>query len=185
MFVVGPSRSPMRDIRLWRSPSRCGVIRSIRAVIKPAHGGGTSEMSKPTITKLFVVSLIALVGGIVLAVLGSLVAFANGAFVMSGPDLTAIQWSPFAWSMIGITLIGIVAIIGGAIGQFVAWIGAVLNTSRLQDRTWFVVLLVVGLLSFGFVAMLVYVIAGPDGTIAAPQQVQQPQPAQQMHRLFR
>jgi hypothetical protein len=54
--------------------------------------------------------------------------------------------------------------IGGGIGQFVAWIGAVINTSRLDEKTWFIVLLVLGLLSFGLVAMLVYVLAGPDGT---------------------
>jgi hypothetical protein len=58
----------------------------------------------------------------------------------------------------------VIAIVGGAIGQFIAWIGAVVNTSRLEDKTWFVVLLVLGLLSFGFIAMLVYVLAGPDGT---------------------
>jgi hypothetical protein len=36
------------------------------------------------------------------------------------------------------------AIIGRAIGQFVAWIGAVLDTARLEDKTWFIVLLVTG-----------------------------------------
>jgi hypothetical protein len=41
-----------------------------------------------------------------------------------------------------------------------------LNTSMLEDKTWFLVLLVLGLLSFGFVAMLVYVLVGPDGSRA-------------------
>jgi hypothetical protein len=45
----------------------------------------------------------------------------------------------------------------------VAWIGAVLNTANLSDKTWFVVLLVVGLLGFAFIATIAYVIAGPDG----------------------
>jgi hypothetical protein len=66
--------------------------------------------------------------------------------------------------MVGLTVVGVLAIVGGAIGQFVAWIGAVLNTSRLDDKTWFVLLLVLGLLSFGFVPMLVYVLVGPDAT---------------------
>jgi len=52
---------------------------------------------------------------------------------------------------------------GGALGQFVAWIGALLNSAQLHDKTWFLVLLLVGLFSFGFIAMVVYVIAGPDG----------------------
>ena len=53
----------------------------------------------------------------------------------------------------------------GALAGLVAWIGAVLNTAQLEDKTWFIVLLVLGLLSFGFVAMIAYVIAGPDGTL--------------------
>ena len=46
-----------------------------------------------------------------------------------------------------------------------AWIGALVNTSALDDKTWFVILLVLGVLSFGFIPMLVYVLAGPDGTV--------------------
>lgn len=120
-------------------------------------------MSKSTVTKLFVGSLIAIVGGLVLLAIGVLLAIANGAFVMTGPDITGINASAFTWSLIGLAVVGVLAMVGGAIGQFVAWIGAVLNTSRLEDKTWFIVLLVLGLLSFGFVAMLVYVLGGPDG----------------------
>jgi hypothetical protein len=83
-----------------------------------------------------------------------------------------INSSPFAWSIVGLAVVGILAMVGGAIGQFVAWIGAVLNTSRLDDKTWFVMLFVLELLSFGFVAMRVYVLAGPDGNATAPMWVQ-------------
>lgn len=121
-------------------------------------------MSKTNVTKLFVGSLIAVVGGLVVLLVGVWLALANSALVMSGPDVTGIESSPFAWSMVGLAIVGVIAMIGGAIGQFVAWIGAVINTAYLEDKTWFVLLLVLGLLSFGFVAMLIYVIAGPDGT---------------------
>jgi hypothetical protein len=50
-----------------------------------------------------------------------------------------------------------------AVAHFVAWIGAVLNTAHLSDKTWCVVLLVVGLLGLVFIATVAYVIAGPDG----------------------
>jgi hypothetical protein len=122
-------------------------------------------MSKPTITKLFIGSLIALVGGLVLMVVGLLLAFANGAFQMTGPDVTGVNSTALSWSMVALVVVGALAMLGGAIGQFVAWIGAVLNTSHLEDKTWFILLLVLGLLSFGFIAMLVYVIGGPDGTM--------------------
>ena len=121
-------------------------------------------MTKPVIIKVFVGSLIAVVGGVVLIVGGGVLALANGTLTMSGPDLTGFKPSAAGWSLIGLVLVGGLAAIGGAIGQFVAWIGAVINTSRLEDKTWFIVLLVLGLFSFGFVAMLVYVLAGPDGT---------------------
>jgi len=121
-------------------------------------------MTKSTIARLFVGSLIAIIGGIVLLMIGILVGYANGAFVMSGPHLQGIESTPFAWSMVGLGVLGILAILGGGIGQFVAWIGAVLNTSRLDDKTWFILLLVLGLLSFGFIPMIIYLLVGPDST---------------------
>jgi len=45
----------------------------------------------------------------------------------------------------------------------VAWIGAVLNTANLADKTWFIVVLVGGLLGVGFLVTVAYVVAGPDG----------------------
>jgi hypothetical protein len=70
--------------------------------------------------------------------------------------------------MVALAVLAVLVLIGAAIAQFVAWLGAVLNTSRLQDKTWFVILLVTGLLSFGFIAMIVYVVAGPDGDRPEP-----------------
>ena len=121
-------------------------------------------MTKSTVTKIFIGSLVAIAGGVVLLAAGLILAYINGTFIMRGPDVVGIHPSAFTWSMAGLAVVGILAILGGALAQFVAWIGAVLNTSRLDDKTWFIVLLVLGLLSFGFIAMLVYLIAGPDGT---------------------
>ena len=127
-------------------------------------------MTKSTVTKIFIGSLFAIVGGVVLLVAGLLLAYTSGAFIMRGPDVVGIHPSAFTWSMAGLAIVGILAVIGGALAQFVAWIGAVLNTSRLEDKTWFIVLLVLGLLSFGFIAMIVYLVAGPDGTRQSAQQ---------------
>ena len=126
-------------------------------------------MTKSNVTKLFMGSLIAIVAGVFLVALGFMIALATGTFVMEGPDVTGFQLSSSAPAAFGLASVGLLAIVGGGIAQFVAWIGAVVNTSRLEDKTWFIVLLVLGLLSFGFIAMLVYVLAGPDGT-ATPQQ---------------
>ena len=43
--------------------------------------------------------------------------------------------------------------IAAAVTQFVAWVGAVINTAGLQGKTGSIILLVTGLLSFGFIAM--------------------------------
>jgi hypothetical protein len=122
------------------------------------------HMSKRTVTRLFVGSLIAIVVGIVLAAVGVGLAIGTGAFEVSRPGITAVDATRFTAAAIVAIVLGGLGIVGGAIGQFVAWIGAVVNTSRLEDKMWFILLLVLGLLSFGFIAMLVYVLAGPDGT---------------------
>ena len=127
-------------------------------------------MTKSTVTMIFIGSVIAIVGGLVLLGAGLFLGYVNGAFIMRGPDVVGINPSAFTWSMAGLATIGVLAVIGGALAQFVAWIGAVLNTSRLEDKTWFIVLLVLGLLSFGFIAMLVYLVAGPDGTRVSAKQ---------------
>ena len=127
-------------------------------------------MTKSTVTKIFIGSLFAIAGGVVLLAAGLSLAYVNGTFIMRGPDVVGIHPSAFTWSMAGLAVVGILAVVGGALAQFVAWIGAVLNTSRLEDKTWFVVLLVLGLLSFGFIATLVYLVAGPDGTRDSAEQ---------------
>ena len=129
-------------------------------------------MSKSTVTSTFVASVIAVIAGAFLAFAAVWFAYANGAFVMSGPDVVGLQSTPAAWTMVGLAMVAALAVIAGLIGGLVSWIGALLNTAQLEDKTWFVVLLVLGMLSFGLVAMVAYVVAGPDGTkqtTAAPR----------------
>ena len=73
-----------------------------------------------------------------------------------------IQGGALAWSMLGLAVVGGLAIAGAMIGGLVSWIGALLNTSQLESKTWFLVLLLLGIFSFGLVAMIAYVVAGPD-----------------------
>ena len=121
-------------------------------------------MTKSTVTRFFVGGIVAVIAGLILAVVATWAAFAAGEFVMDGPDVTGVQFTAFGWSMVGLMIIGGFSLIGGAIAGLVAWIGALINTAQLPDKAWFVLLLVLGLLSFGFIAMVAYVIAGPDGT---------------------
>jgi len=135
-------------------------------------------MTKSLVTKIFMSSLIAIVAGVFLVAAGFLIALATGTFVMEGPDVTGFELSSSTPAALALAVIGLIGIIAGGLGQFVAWIGAVVNTSRLDDKTWFVVLLVLGLLSFGFIAMVIYLLAGPDGTARPSEASQRPSAGQ-------
>lgn len=130
-------------------------------------------MTKSTVTKFFVGGIIAVIAGVILAVIATWAAFAAGEFVMDGPDVTGVKFTAFGWSMVGLMIVGGFSMIGGAIAGLVSWIGALINTVQLPDKAWFVLLLVLGLLSFGFIAMVAYVVAGPDST-QTPRPLAQP-----------
>jgi hypothetical protein len=119
-------------------------------------------MTKSLIVKLFWGSLIGLVAGLVLVGVAGALAIGNDIFVMSGPDVTGVKSGVLTWTLLGLLVLAILISLFAAVAQFVAWIGAVLNTAQLPDKTWFVVLLVVGVLGLAFIATLAYVIAGPD-----------------------
>lgn len=124
-------------------------------------------MSKATVTRLFIGSLIAFGAGAVVATFAIALAIANDVFVMSGNDIAAVQGGALAGVLIGLAVLGGLAAAGGVIAAFIAWIGAVLNTWQLESKAWFIGLLLLGIFNFGFVAMVAYVIAGPDGRAAA------------------
>jgi len=121
-------------------------------------------MTKSTVTRLFVGGIVAVVAGLILTIAAFLIAVFSGAFMVEGPDVVGINPTPQAWTFVILGTIGVLALVGGSIAGLVAWIGALLNTAQLPDKAWFIVLLLLGLFSFGFIAMVAYVIAGPDGT---------------------
>ena len=124
-------------------------------------------MSKATVTRLFIGSGIAILAGAILGMSAVLIAIANDVFVMSGQDIVGLRSSALAWSMLGLGIVGGLAIMGGLIAGLIAWIGALLNTWQLESRTWFAVLLLLGIFNFGSFAMIAYLVAGPDRTTAA------------------
>ena len=125
-------------------------------------------MAKETIGRLFWGSLVAFAGALVLLGVAGGLALAHGSLVRDGPDVTGIGETPFGWVMAGLAGVAILVVLAAAVTQFVAWVGAVISTAQLKDKTWFIVLLVTGLLSFGFIAMIIYLIAGPDDSAPHP-----------------
>jgi hypothetical protein len=119
-------------------------------------------MSRTSIVRLFWSSLAAFAGALVLFFVAAGVVYASGGFVMDGPDVVGVEPTAFGWSMIGVAGFTLLVMILAALAQLIAWVAAVVATAELPDKTWFIVLLVTGLIGVGFVAMIAYAVAGPD-----------------------
>ena len=135
-------------------------------------------MLKATVTRLFIGSLIAALAGAFLLIVAVSVALANDVFVFQGSEVVDIRPTGLALAMLGLALVGVITIIGAAIGGLVSWIGALLNTAQLQSKAWFIGLLLLGIFNLGVFAMVAYLIGGPDGkATAAPREAPAPVPA--------
>jgi len=120
-------------------------------------------MSKSSITRLFAGAIAAVVVGLTIGIAGLVAALANGAVVIDGSEVVTLNGEPLAWG-IAVLFIATLVVAAGTLAAIASWVGALINTSRLDDKTWFVVLFVLGLVSIGWVAMIAYVVAGPDST---------------------
>ena len=107
-------------------------------------------MSKQMIGRLFFGSLAAFVGSLTLTGAAVMVAVNRDVFIMNGPDVVGVRSGSGAWA----------------------------RSPRREagaDKTWFIVLLVLGLFSIGFLATLIYLVAGPpeEPEPAAPTAVEE------------
>jgi hypothetical protein len=120
-------------------------------------------MSKLTITRLFVGALVGGVAGILVSVISVLAALADGVITIGGPTAVSIKGDAFGDLLVWLVIASLL-MTAASLAAIASWVGALLNTYRLEDKTWFIAVLVLGLASFGWVAMIAYVIAGPDST---------------------
>src|SRR5262245_29055682 len=136
--------------------ARVGRDRAGRAVGGCRGGGRRREvevmsrnhpMSKSTITRLFVGGILAFAVGL------ALVPAAVWAGISSNVALT-----------VTLVVVGSLALIAGAVAVVVSWIGALFNTVKLDDKAWFASLVALTVFGMGVLAMVAYVLAGPDST---------------------
>lgn len=130
-------------------------------------------MSKSTITRTWIGGLVVFAAGILVAIVGVFLMLAyGGTFAQEVGNPNNYQFTPdlngFFWTTIGVIVTGGVIALIGSIVQLAAWIGGLVNSYLLPDKTWFLILLLGGILSFavapvGFAVMLAYVVAGPEG----------------------
>jgi hypothetical protein len=123
------------------------------------------SMSKTAITRLFKIAVAFVVAGAVSGTAVAIWALANGAIAFGGQQFVTVNAGPFAGAIVGFVAASLLTGIG-TVAAVVSWVGALANTARLENKTWFTTLLVSGLVSFGWVAMIAYILRGPDSTTA-------------------
>ena len=139
-------------------------------------------MTKRAITIIWLVGIgVMVVGGLVALFSGLALASHIGAFTANYQYPNNYVPDGTFWALVSFVILGGIAILGGIVTQFVAWIGAVINTNRLVDKTWFNVLLWCGVAAIvlslitgglgtfvGWGLMIVYLVGGPDGMAVEP-----------------
>jgi hypothetical protein len=120
-------------------------------------------MSKRNVTRLFVGSLVAVGAGLVLGVAALSAALASDAIDLGGGHGIDVNGGTGAWVALGLVIAGSLVILVGTAAAVLSWVAALYHTWQLEEKTWFAALLALGLLGFGVVAMIAYVVSGPDG----------------------
>lgn len=126
-------------------------------------------MSKTTVTWIFLGGLVATVAGTMFAIVVVLAAITGGVVEITGTEIVGVDGATLVWAIVGL-VVATVAIVGGSLAMLASWIGALINTLQLDDKAWFFLLLVLGVFSFGILAMIAYIVAGPDSTRPTPEQ---------------
>jgi hypothetical protein len=129
-------------------------------------------MRKVTITRTWLSGVIVSAVGLIIAGVGVALMLTHGGQWEQVAGTNNWNFTPttngFFWTTVTLIVLGGLVMLAGMVVQFVAWIGALVNTRRLKDLTWFIILLVGGLLGFvsgliGLGVMIAYLIGGPDG----------------------
>jgi hypothetical protein len=131
-------------------------------------------MRKAIVARVWLGGLAGIIAGAVAIGIGTILMLAYGGTFggPTGKDFVPTQ-DAFFWWTVGVITAGAFVAAAGLIAQFVAWIGALVNTYAAPEKAWFVVLLVGGLIGFvsfpiaPFVVMIVYLLIGPDLAKAA------------------
>jgi len=126
-------------------------------------GREVSPVNKPTIVRLFVASLVAFFAAAFITAVTTIILTNNGSIREVNGEVSSIHFGLLGWIAAFIAIIAGFVMIAASIVQLISWIGAILNTWKLPSKGWFAFVLIAGLLSFGYVGMIGYVLAGPDG----------------------
>jgi hypothetical protein len=114
-------------------------------------------MTRTTIVRLFIAGLIAFGAAVVLLlVVAGLAVFGS---VFASPDVVDVRPGPLFGAAIGVAIPAMLLVAAALVLHFVAWIGALIDTSGRPDKGVFVAILVLGVLGMLLIADLVYLVA--------------------------
>jgi hypothetical protein len=146
-------------------------------------------MTKRNITIWWLTGIgVMIVGGLLALFTGLALASHVGSFGVNYQNANYVPDGTF-WALLSFIILGGIAVLGGIVVQIVAWIGAVINTNRLEDKTWYNILLWLGIVGIvfglfsgvgailGWILMIVYLVGGPDSMAREPAQLR-PVPAE-------
>jgi hypothetical protein len=123
-------------------------------------------MRKSTITRVWLGGMVAIAIGFVVAGVAVVLMLTNAGTFTAAPSGKGYDFVPvensYFWTLVSVIVAGGLVALGGGIAQFVAWIGALVNSYHLADRTWFLLTLILGLVGFGLVVMILYLLLAPD-----------------------
>jgi hypothetical protein len=125
---------------------------------------GAFRMSKKNVARLFVCAFVAIGAGLVLGLAALWAALASDAIDIGGGDVVDVHGGSGAWAALALVIVGSLVILAGTAAAVLSWIGALLNTWQLEEKAWFASLLALGLLGFGVVGMIAYLVVGPDSS---------------------
>jgi hypothetical protein len=137
-------------------------------------------MAKSTVTRMWIAGLIVIVVGLLVTGTSTGLMLADGGHFTAATNGNGSTFVPtldsFFWTMVSLMIVGSsVATVGGIL-QLAAWVGALVTTYQIPDKTWFVVLLVGGIIGLSvflvaYAAMIAYFVAGPDSPQATQSQL--------------
>ena len=119
-------------------------------------------MRKNIIATFFIINVIMVIVGVGLIIAGVI---GSNVTVAPNGNPTAAQLGNLPLFITGVIIVSL-----SGIPYLVAWIGALVNLARLQQWLWFVLVFI-----FHWIALLVYLIAGPTMPSGTPPFQQYPQ----------
>ncbi len=139
-------------------------------------------MTKRTITIMWLVGIGVMIVGGLLALFSTLALVSHiGTLTNNFQPGVTMYPDVYFWTLISFIVLGGIAVLGGTVVQLIAWIGAVINTNHLVDKTWFNIMLWVGVAAIvlslltaglgtlvGWGLMIAYLVGGPDGMAVEP-----------------